>query len=359
MSKSQVVRFLVRQIGACLLIWTAVHVQAQVRVALVASGSSLAGNLFQSWGAEFARRRPDIRISYVSTSSRDGIQQISMLRGDFAVGEIPLTHDQERPKARAPQLGQIPLAVITIVPIYNVPGRTDLRFTGEVLGQIYAGKISNWSDGQIAKLNPAAPLPSLPITVVNRPQGTGSRHVFVQFLMKTSPEFRRWQTSGEPKLTSEVMAERSKGMLSKVAGTPGAIGFVDLSLAVQSGVAYGQVQNGSGKFVKASPESVRVASAQMEKFGFEDARGSLLDAGDDSYPLTGFLWAYVPVTGLARDRMADIHDFLEWCLADGQRLIANGEYSPLSKSVATRARAQLQLLFDDQGMKRGSDRSSF
>ncbi len=311
---------------------------------LVGSGSSLAGSLFGVWGKGFNQQHPAIEVGYVSTSSSDGIEQVGTLHEDFAVGEVPLTNKQKN-NANL-RLAQIPIAVISIVPIYNLPGRSELRFTGELLAQMYMGHISNWNDERIAKLNPGALLPDLPITLVQRPKGTGSRYIFTEFLAKTSPEFRRWTNSTRHEAPTEVEEKLSQRMTDKVASTPGAIGFVDWSFAVQSGLPYGRVQNSSGKFVKASLANVSAASAAMQELVFTNFQGPLLDApGENSYPLTSFVWAYLPVTGMVPGRTDNLYEFLNWCLGEGQSLIAGQGYDRLPKPIATRAQAELQALF--------------
>jgi phosphate transport system substrate-binding protein len=317
--------------------------QAQQKMVLVGSGSSLAGSLVGVWGKGFNRQRPAIQVGYVSTSSSDGIEQVGMLHEDFAVGELPLTNKQKNNANQ--RLAQIPIAVVSIVPVYNLSGRSELRFTGELLAQIYMGHISNWNDERIAKLNPGVVLPDLPITLVQRPEGTGSRYIFTEFLAKTSAEFRRWTKSTRHEAGSEVVEERSQGMADKVASTPGAMGFVDWRFAEQFGLPYGSVQNSSGKFVKASLPSISAASTAMQELAFTNSPGPLLNApGENSYPLTSFAWAYLPVTGMAPDRTNNLYEFLNWCLGEGQSLMAGHGYDRLPEPVATKAQAKLQAL---------------
>ena len=321
-----------------------VAVPAQETVRLVGSGSSTASKLFAAWGSEFNRRHANVQIAYVSTTSSSGIEQISMLRGDFAVGEIALNAEPPNGGQRGAgrtQLAAIPLAVITVVPVYNVTGRTDLRFTGELLAQIYTRKIVNWNDERIAKINPGVPLPNLPITVVERPPGTGMRFIFTDFLMRTSPEFRHWAKNNLSGLVSQTVAEFSKDVANRVASTPGAFGFTDTNLARQHKLAVGLVQNSSGRFVK-PPSHPGIASP----VGHPDLAGTqtvVSDGAADSYPITGFLWVYLPVGHTAPDRGPQLYWFLDWCLTDGQDLLT-ADYSALPPVVAERARAKLRSI---------------
>jgi phosphate transport system substrate-binding protein len=207
------------------------------------------------------------------------------------------------------------------------------------------GHISNWNDERIAKLNPEVVFPNLPITLVQRPEETGSRYIFTNFIAKTSPEFRRWVKNTRHELPSEVVAERSPQMVEKVTSTPGAIGFVEWSYVLQFQLQSGLVQNSSGKFVKASVASISAASTAMQELVFTNSPGPLLDvSGENSYPLTSFAWVFLPLTGTAPERTDNLYEFLYWCLGTGQSLIEGHGYDRLPKPVAIRAQAKLQSL---------------
>jgi phosphate transport system substrate-binding protein len=320
-----------------------IRLQAQQTMTLVGSGGSLASPLFAMWGKDFNRLHPAVQVAYVHTSSRDGIEQINLLHEDFAFGEVPLTNKHRN--NTNPLLEQVPLAVVSIVPIYNLPGRDDIRFTGELLAQIYMGHISNWNDERIAKLNPGVVFPNLPITPVQRPEGTGSRYIFTNFMAKASPEFRRWVKNARHEMPGEVVAERSPRMVEKVTSTPGAIGFVEWGYVLQFRLQSARVQNSSGKFVKASIASISAASTAMQDLVFTNSPGPLLDApGENSYALTSYAWVFLPLTGMASERTDNLYQFLYWCLGEGQGLIEGHGYNRLPKPVAIRAQAKLQTL---------------
>jgi phosphate transport system substrate-binding protein len=191
-------------------------------------------------------------------------------------------------------LAQIPVAVFSIVPVYKLPGRSQVRFTGELLAQIYMGHITNWRDQRLARLNPDAVPPDLPITILQRPEGAGSRYIFTEFLAKTSPQFGKWMRGVNHESPKIVTVARSIGVVDRLAITPGAIGFTEYGIAVQFGLQYGLVQNASGKYVAPSPQSIDAASAAMQELVLSDSRGPLLNApGENSYPLTSFAWVYV------------------------------------------------------------------
>jgi len=140
---------------------------AQDAIVLVGSGSSVPAPLYNRWAAEYNKRNPALQFRYLPIGASEGIKQISKGSGDFGAGEVPLT-TAERAEA---SLVELPSVMIAIVPYYHLPGpHQDLRFTGELLAEIFLGEIKKWNDPQIAKLNSNASLPDLPIKVFYSPR---------------------------------------------------------------------------------------------------------------------------------------------------------------------------------------------
>src|SRR5437763_5410072 len=197
----------------------------------------------------------------------DGLRLISgsrdeLSKGDFAAGEVLLT-EAERSQGN---LIELPAVMIAIVPVYNVPGVSrELRFSGDLLAQIFLGHIKTWNAPQIARVNAGVTLPSLPIKVIYRPGGKGTNYVFSDFLSKTSPEFRsQIGRSASPKWPVGEPAERSADMAEKIKTQIGAIGYVELQYAMGGNIHSGSVQNQAGRFVKASAETIAAACKDIE-----------------------------------------------------------------------------------------------
>lgn len=172
----------------CLLVvgLSSAPAQAQNAVVLVGSGSSVPAPLYSRWTQEYGKHNAHIQMRYLPVGTSEGIKQISHGVGDFGAGEAQLTESE-----RKDGLIEMPVVIIGIVPIYNLPdAHHDLRLSGEVLAEIFIGDIKNWNAAAIAKLNPEITLPNLPIQVINRPAGKGSNYVFTDFLSKTSAKFR-------------------------------------------------------------------------------------------------------------------------------------------------------------------------
>ena len=317
---------------------------AQEKIALVGSGSNVPSPLYAVWSDAFNKANATVSVRYVSMSTVTGIELVSKGTGDFAAGEIPLT-DEQMHGGKA-QLIQIPSVIVGLVPVYNLPGQLQLRFSGKVLSQIFLGEIKNWKDPQIAKLNPGVSLPDLPIKIVHRSGGKGSNYIFTEFLSKSDPA---WQSkigkSASPEWPLGDEANRGEDMVAKVAATTGAIGYVEASFARHSALGYGDVENPAGQFIRATPASLTASCAAMEKTMKDDFRVSMTNApGKESYPIASFTWLYVPVTGLTPERSRALKQFLGWALGEGQEIAKTQGYAPLPSAVVERARAKVKSI---------------
>ena len=264
---------------------------AQEAVVLVGVGSSVPAPLYNKWAQEYNKRNPGIQMKYVPMGTSEGIKQVAHGSGDFGAGEAQLTAAERKEG----DLIELPTVLIGIVPIYNLPGvQTELRFSGELLAEIFLGEIKTCNASPIAKLNPDTSLPSLPIKVIYRPAGKGSNYVFSEFLSKTSSKFRtQIGTSPSPHWPVGAPAERSSDMADRVKSETGSIGYVEAQYAVKANIPYGMVQNAVGNYVKASPETIKAACHAVEAPAWDKFSASLSNAqGPDAFPITSFTWLY-------------------------------------------------------------------
>ena len=324
-----------------LLFGLGVAASAQEVISLVGSGSNLPSPLYQVWVQNYNRRDSKIQVHYQGLGTGESITLITAGSGDFGGGEVPISDAQLR--TAKVKIVHLPTVLAAIVPVYNVPGvDRQLRFSGEVMARIFLGTIKSWDDPAITRLNPGIKLPHLAITVVHRNEGKGSNYILSDFLSKTSPEWRaRIGKTASPKWPLGQTAERGQDMVAKVKNTPGGFGYVELGFASSdASVHAGSVQNASGDFVSASPESMTAACRAMEKSIPADLRVSLTNPpGKDSYPITSFTWLYVPVSGLKAERASALADFLRWALSDGQGMAREHGYAPLPPSILGKSSA--------------------
>lgn len=323
---------------------TAGSLPAQQAISLVGSGSNMAGSLYTAWTTEYGKTHAGVQVRYLPLGTSQSVKEIEAGTGDFGGGEIPLADSQKRSGKYT--LVQIPTALVAIVPIYRLPGKPDLRFSGEVLAGIYLGNIKNWNDPRIAKLNPGTTLPDLPISVVHLGGMKGSSYILTDFLSKTSPE---WKTkigkSASPNWPVGEEVNRSEGMVNKVSATSGAIGYVELTYTRRKDIGYGSVRNASGQFVRPTNASITAACEAAEKSMPGGLEASLVDAGGrESYPLASLTWIYLPASGLPAERTRALKDFWGWALSDGQAIASGMGYTQLPTSVAAHARGVLNGL---------------
>src|SRR6201981_891886 len=302
--------------------------RAQSTVVLVGSGSSVPAPVYNRWTQEYGSHTPGVQMRYLTVGTSEGIKTISHGSGDFAAGEAQLT-EKERKEG---SLVELPVVLIGIVPIYNLSDvHQELRLSGEVLAEILLGDVKMWNAPQIAKLNPEITLPSLSIHVINRPGGKGSNYVLTDFLSKASSKFRaRIGITASPKWPIGDPAERSSDMADKVKSTPGSIGYVEYQYAVKANIPHAAVLSPSGKFVRASADSIAAACQAAEAPHWNNFSASLTNLpGTDSYPISSFEWIYLRTQSSDSARAAALADLLDWIYSDGQRFAAQEGYAEL------------------------------
>ena len=318
-------------------------VTAQQSLVVVGSGSTVPAPLYVAWSQEYAKHDSKIQVRYVPVGTEEGIKQVSHGSGDFGAGEMPLSEKQRAEDG----LVELPVSIIGIVPIYNVPHlQQELRLSGEVLADIYLGVIKNWNAAQISKLNPGADLPDLPIKVVQRPAGKGSNYIFTEFLSKSNARFRsQIGTNLSPKWPVGQSAERSADMAEKVKDLPGSIGFVEYQYAAKNNIQQALVLNSAGKFIKASTRTLMTACENTEAPEWHNLSASLINArGAESYPMASFTWIYLPAQSQDSARALAMTNLLSWIYTDGQTIAEESGYTGLPKQLLTEARKKVANL---------------
>ncbi|HEY2360713.1 MAG TPA: phosphate ABC transporter substrate-binding protein PstS [Candidatus Angelobacter sp.] len=321
---------------------TAVFAAEPQGVVLVGAGSSVPLPLYRKWADLYNENNKTIQLQYVPLGTIEGIAQISHGTSDFGAGEVPLSPEERR----LGNLTELPVVLIGIVPIYNLPGIQNLRLTGDVLAQVYLGHITNWNDSAIVKLNPGIALPNLPIRVIYRPGGKGSNYVFTEYLSKVNGKFHdQIGRSASPKWPVGQPAERSSDMADKVKSMPGSLGYVELQYADDNQITHASVLNAAGKFVKATAASITAACAAVEAPGWDKLAASLTNPpGADSYPISSFTWLYVRPSARDQRRTAALVGLLNWAYSDGQNIAVQEGYSNLPKQLVVKVLAKVNLM---------------
>jgi phosphate transport system substrate-binding protein len=315
-----------------LLIFALVDLQAQK---LTGAGATFPYPIYSKWFSEYAAAHPGVEINYQSIGSGGGIRQVTAGLVDFGASDMPMADDALA--GSKIKLIHIPTVLGAVVPVFNVPGVSNIRFSGGVLANIYLGKISMWNDGQIAKDNPGVQLPAQKIIVVHRSDGSGTSFIFTDYLSKVSSEWGNGPGRGtSPSWPAGVGGKGNEGVAGLVRQLPGAIGYVELIYALQNKIAFGAVQNAAGTWVTASIGGVTEAAAGIKQMP-ADYRISITNApGKDAYPISSFTYLLIPLHSADPAKGKVIKDLLSWIVNSGESEAAALSYAPLPQSVAAK-----------------------
>jgi phosphate transport system substrate-binding protein len=320
--------------GALGLVALAGATLAAQTIAINGAGATFPAPIYAKWFSEYNKLHPNVRINYQPLGSGAGIRQVTERTVFFGATDGPMTNEQLL--AASGKLLHVPTVLGAVVPVYNLPGVSqELKFDGPVLANIFLGKVTKWNDPAIAALNPGVKLPGTDIVVAHRSDGSGTTYIWVDYLSKVSPEFKKTVGVGTAvKWPVGVAAAKNDGVAAIVSQTPGALGYVELIYAIQTKTPYGQVKNMSGKFVKASVESVTAAAAAAAKQMPPDFRVSITNApGDAVYPISSFTWILLYQDPKDKVQGKAMVEFMKWALTDGQKFAAELGYAPIPKNV--------------------------
>jgi phosphate transport system substrate-binding protein len=298
------------------------------------AGATFPNPIYSKWFAEYNKLKPNVRINYQPIGSGGGIRQITAETVFFGATDGPMTEEQI--KAAPGRILHLPMVLGADVPVYNLPGVSgELKFTGPLLADIFLGKIKKWNDPALVKLNPSARLPATDITVVHRSDGSGTTYIWVDYLAKVSPEWKkRVGVATSVNWPTGVGGKGNEGVSGLVQQVPGSIGYVELIYALQNKIAYGSVQNAAGEFVRASTQSVTAAAAGTAAKMPADFRVSITNAeGKGAYPISSFTWLLLYENPKDKAQSKAMVDFVKWALADGQKFATQLGYAPLPPEV--------------------------
>jgi phosphate transport system substrate-binding protein len=309
------------------------------------AGATFPNPIYSKWFSEYAASHTGVQINYQAVGSGAGIRQASDGIVDFGATDGPMT-DEQMNSAKV-KLFHIPTVLGAVVPTYNLPGVTaDLKFSGDVIADIYLGKITNWHDPRIVAMNPGVNLPDHQILPVYRSDGSGTTYIWTDFLSKSSPDFlSRIGKNTSVRWTVGIGQKGNEGVSGMVRNSPYAFGYVELIYALQNKMSFGDVKNPAGKFVKASPATVSAAAAGAAKNMPNDFRVSITNApGAESYPVSSFTWLLIPTKSVDAKKGEILRDFLKWMLAKGESEATGLAYAPLPESVATKVNGAINYL---------------
>jgi len=316
---------------------------AQAQTTITAAGATFPYPIYSKWFSEYSSAHQGVEINYQSIGSGGGIKQFCSGLVDFGASDMPMTDDAMKTCNR--KLIHIPTVLGAVVPVFNVPGVTDLRFSGDMLADIYLGKIANWNDPRIAKDNPGAKLPDQKIIVVHRSDASGTSFIFTDYLSKVSKE---WESgpgrSSSPGWPVGVGGKGNENVAALVRQLPGAIGYVELLYALQNHITFGAIKNAAGNWITASIAGVTEAAAGL-KFKTDDFRVSITNAsGAQAYPISSFTYLLISVDpGNDANKRKIVKDLLSWIIKSGEGEVSALSYAPLPQDIADK---ELQAVYN-------------
>jgi phosphate transport system substrate-binding protein len=315
------------------------------------AGATFVYPVLAAWSDAY-NKETGIKVNYQSIGSGGGIAQIKAATVEFGASERPLS-DEELKKF---DLLQFPLVIGGISVVVNIPGvkSGQLKFTGELLADIYLGKITTWDDARIKALNPKAKLTNDRITVVQRSDGSGTTFVFTNFLSKLSPEWK--QKVGEGTSVSwptGVGGKGNEGVANYVKRIKNSIGYVEYAYALQNNLAYSLIQNADkSAFLAPDQANFQAASADADWAEATDFRVILTNQkGAKSYPITGAVWIMMYRQPKNPENAKQAIEFFNWTLTKGQKIASKLHYVPLPPATVKLIHEYWKSEFKDDRLK--------
>jgi phosphate transport system substrate-binding protein len=287
-------------------------------------------------------------VNYRAIGSGGGLNELKQGLITFAASDAPLNDSQLKDM---PPLVQIPVTAGPVCVIFNLPGvSAPLKLTGKTLEGIYAGQIRTWDDSALARDNAGVKLPKMPIIVIHRLDGSGTTSIFTTYLSSVSQSWAANPGHGLavpwPVGTGQ---SGSKAVLAMVKGSPGAIGYLELSYAKDSGLPVAAIENRAGEFVEPSPASATLAINAYEQALAQDMRTPVVDppaSAKGAYPITGLSFILIPKENKTPGEQKAFKEFISYCLTDGQNVAEEMSYSRLPAPVLQEGKSTLTQLAD-------------
>ncbi|MCO5401182.1 phosphate ABC transporter substrate-binding protein PstS [Ralstonia soli] len=309
---------------------------AAFAVDITGAGATFPAPVYNKWAADY-NKATQTKVNYQGIGSSGGIKQITAKTVDFGASDMPLK-DEELNKDG---LIQFPTVIGGVVPVINLPGVKpgELTLNGQILGDIYLGKIKKWNDPAIAKLNPKAKLPDQDILVVRRADGSGTSFIFTNYLSKVNAEWKSKVGEGTTvNWPTGTGGKGNEGVAAFVQRLGGAVGYVEYAYAKQNKMTYVNLQNKSGATVQPTAEAFKAAAAGAE---WSKTYYQILtdEPGKDAWPIAGATFILLHKTQAKPEQGAEVMKFFDWAYKGGDDAAKSLDYVPLPDAVKNQIRA--------------------
>ena len=296
------------------------------------AGASFPAPLYAKWASDY-NKATGVKINYQSVGSGAGIKQIDSKTVDFGASDMPLKDDELAKKGQL----QFPTVIGGVIPVINVKGIAagQLKLNGQVLGDIYLGKISKWNDPAIKALNASLALPDAAISPVRRADGSGTTFIFTNYLSKVSPEWKAKVGEGTAvNWPTGAGGKGNEGVAAFVGRLPNSIGYVEYAYVKQNKMTFALMQNAAGKFVAPEEKAFKAAAAGAE---WSKSFYQILtnQPGADSWPITGATFILMHKVQDKPAQAAATLKFFQWAYEGGDKTASDLDYVPMPAVVKT------------------------
>ena len=320
---------------------------------IIGAGATFPAPLITAMADQYrTETRGRVTVNYQSIGSGGGIRQFVEQTVMFGMTEAFLS-DEVMADIEARTGGKafnLPITLADVVPTYNLPGiNKGLVMDGELLVDLFLGKITRWNDPRIAQLNPGARLPGLPVTIVHRSDGSGTTNVWTSYLSRVSKEWAsRVGYATSVNWPTGIGGNGNEGVAGVVMNTPGALGYNSLTYAMLNNISYAYVINDAGNIIEPS-FAATTAAANIELPA--DTRVLFTNTpAPDGYPAAGFAWMLVYQNldknrAIAnRDQAGELLRFLTWSVTEGQQLAESLGFARLPQAAVDRSFAMIRQI---------------
>lgn len=294
------------------------------------AGATFPAPLYAKWASDY-NKATGVKINYQSVGSGAGLRQIDAKTVAFGASDMPLKDEELEKKG----LVQFPTVIGGVVPVVNIKGIApgQIKLTGQVLGDIYLGKITNWTDAAIKALNPGVNLPDAAIAPVRRADGSGTTFVFTNYLSKVNPEWKAKVGEGTAvNWPAGAGGKGNEGVAAFVGRLPNSIGYVEYAYVKQNKMVYAQMQNAAGKFVSPDDTAFKAAAA-----GAVWPKNFYLiltnQPGNETWPITNPTFVLMHKVQEKPVDAATALKFFDWTYKMGDKTASDLDYVPMPANV--------------------------
>lgn len=322
----------------------------KISLDITGAGASFPQPIYVQWAQGFQTATGG-RVNYQSIGSSGGVKQITAKTVQFGASDSPLSAEELNKQG----LIQFPTVIGGVVPVVNVEGIKpgELKLTGDVLAEIYLGKITKWNDAKITALNPNLALPDAAITTVFRSDGSGTSFIFTTYLSQVSPQWKdsvgAANTVKWPTASSGAAGKGNEGVATYVNRVKNAIGYVEYAYAKQNQMSHVQMQNQAGQFVQPSQESF-AAAADVD---WQSVPGFSLvltnQPAEKAWPLAAATFILVHKQADNAEQAKAVLSFFDWAYQNGDEAATKLDYVPLPAPVKDLVRQEWKKVTDAQG----------